>query len=470
MDMDENARRPVNPRRRRKTRMEVIKEAYLPTIIMIVTVILIIIFIACSLGRRAAAPETQPPENSSSSCEPTEDLYAQEVENLLSEADLLAKDYDYQGAADLIGTFSGDITAYPQLGAKRDEYLQAAANLVSWSDPSQITVLSFHTLIADPSRAFVNAAYGTAYNRNFVTTGEFSKILQSLYDNGYILIRLSDLASISETNEGKPQAEALSVKLPQGKKPLILVQTNANYYTYMVDGNGDGEADKDGAGFASRMVTDENGKITCQMVDAQGNTVTGNYDLVPILNDFISEHPDFSYRGARAVLAPSGYDGIFGYRVDAATKAEKGQTYYDQQVQGAVSLVNALRKEGYELACYTYGNINYGGINAAEIQNDLRSWKSEITPVLGQTNILVYAQNSEIAEYSGSKYNVLQSAGFRCYLGFQGGSAPAGAGESHFLLRRLLVTGSQIAHTNAYNGIFSTADLLDPLRGNVPQS
>jgi len=295
------------------------------------------------------------------------------------------------------------------------------------------------------------------------------KILQQLYDKGYILVSLSDLVSIQESNDGKTQVEALSIRLPLGKRPLLLVQTNANYYTYMVDGNGDGEADKDGAGFASRMIVDENGQITCQMVDAQGNTVTGNYDLVPILNDFIAGHPDFSYRGARAVLAPSGYDGIFGYRIDAATKAEKGQAYYDQQVQGASTLVNALREQGYELACYTYGNNSYGGISAAEIQTDLRSWAAEITPVMGQTNILVYAQNSEIEEYSGSKYNVLQSAGFRCYLGFQTGTVPAGAGSSHFLMKRLLVTGSQMAHSNTYAGIFDAADILDPIRGNVPQ-
>ena len=467
--MEENTRRPVNPRRRRKTKMEIFKEAYLPTIIMIATVILIIIFVAGSLSRRPSQDATLPSETTPSSTDPTVDIYAEIVQQLLADAAELAADYDYQAAGSLIDTFPGDITAYPELGAKQAEYYKAATNLVTWSDPSQITVLSFHTLIADPSRAFTNADYGTAYNRNFVTTGEFSKILQQLYDNGYILVSLSDLVSVQESNDGKTQVETLSVQLPLGKKPLLLVQTNANYYTYMVDSNGDGEADKDGAGFASHMIVDENGQITCQMVDAQGNTVTGDYDLVPILNDFIAGHPDFSYRGARAVLAPSGYDGIFGYRIHAGIKLSKGQTYYEQQVQGASALVNALREQGYELACYTYGNNAYGNISASEIQADLRSWAAEITPILGQTNILVYAQNSEIDEYSGSKYNVLHSAGFRCYLGFQSGAVPAGAGNSHFLMKRLLVTGSQMAHSsNLYSGIFDASEVLDPIRGNVP--
>ena len=253
-----------------------------------------------------------------------------------------------------------------------------------------------------------------------------------------------------------------------GKKPLVLVQTNANYYTYMVDGDGDGKADKDGAGFASRMVVDGNGNITCEMVDAAGNTVTGAYDLVPILEQFIDAHPDFSYKGARAILAPSGYDGIFGYRTDAATKTEKGESYFNEQVEGAKALVTALKNKGYEMACYTYGNVEYGTIGASEIQADLRSWTAEVTPVLGQTNILVYAKDSEITEYSGSKFNVLQNAGFRYYLGFTTGTSGGTLGKDYILQKRLCVTGSNMANTNIYSSLFDAASILDTTRGNVP--
>ena len=51
--MEENTRRPQNPRRRRKTRAEIIKETYLPTMILILTVILVVIFIVGSLSRRS---------------------------------------------------------------------------------------------------------------------------------------------------------------------------------------------------------------------------------------------------------------------------------------------------------------------------------------------------------------------------------------------------------------------------------
>ena len=462
--MEEYTRGPENKRRRRKTQMEIIKEAYLPVIFLGITVVLIIIFIAGALIRRANSND-QPIDTTPSDTTPSVDVYAEEMERLLTEAAALAADYDYQAAADLIDTFSGDITAYPALTATKNEYLQQAANMITWADPSQITILSFHTLIADPARAFPNKNYGTAYNKNFVTVEEFSKILDQLYSNGYILVSLDDFTTCTVTDDGKTECAVKPLQLPLGKKPLLLVQTNVNYYTYMIDGDGDGEPDKDGAGFASRMIVGADGKITCEMVDGSGNTVTGAYDLVPILDAFIEKHPDFSYKGAKAILAPSGYDGIFGYRTTAAAKEKKGEAYYNQQVAGAQKLVAALRESGYDLACYTYANASYGEVGAAEIQTDLRNWTAEVTPVFGATNILVYAQNSEITEYSGSKYNVLQNAGFRYYIGFTAGAVSA----DHIQLKRINVTGSQMAHTNIYTNYFDASAILDPSRGNVPQ-
>ncbi len=464
--MAEEARRPENPRRRRKTKWEIIKEAYLPTIILIVTVIFIIIFIAGALSRRNASA---PVETINDSTETTADPYEAQVEQLLQESAALAAEYDYDGAVTLISAFSGTLDNYPELKQKLNEYERAAANMVSWTDPSQITTLSFHGLIADPSRAFSNAAYGTAYNRNFVTVGEFQDILESLYEKNYILVRLSDYTSCTEGEDGHITCEAKPLKLPVGKKPLVLVQTNLSYYTYMVDGDGDGLADKDGAGFASRMVVGDDGKVYNELIDSNGITNVGAYDLVPILDQFVEQHPDFSYRGAKAILAPSGYDGIFGYRTNAAVKEQKGEDYYNQQVAQAKDVVNALRNSGYELACYTYANAAYGALGASEIQNDLRLWEAEVTPILGQTNIMVFAQNSAIEEFSGSKFNVLQNAGFRYYLGFTSGSASGLIGSNYILQNRLNVTGSQMAYSNVYAALFDAAAILEDSRGTVPQ-
>ena len=38
--------------------------------------------------------------------------------------------------------------------------------------------------------------------------------------------------------------------------------------------------------------------------------------MVPRLNTFLEEHPDGAYKGARGMIALTGYNGVFGYRTD----------------------------------------------------------------------------------------------------------------------------------------------------------
>ena len=142
------------------------------------------------------------------------------------------------------------------------------------------------------------------------------------------------------------------IYLPSGKKPIMITKTQVNYYGYMVDPDGDGTPDAKGVGFANKLVV-ENGEIKAAYVDASGNNLVGDYDLVPILETFIEQHPDFSYKGARAIVAVSGYEGIFGYRTNTSYIATKGQTWYDNECNAAKDVVQALRNKGYTLACYT---------------------------------------------------------------------------------------------------------------------
>ncbi|MBE6959797.1 MAG: hypothetical protein E7448_03615 [Ruminococcaceae bacterium] len=456
--MEQMHQRHPNPRRRKKSKMEIFKEAYLPTIILGIAVVLILIFIIGSLSRLSI----QDNQNQQLATDPTEDpaMVQQrlEVQQLLQQAEKLALDFEFQQAVAVLDSFTGDKSAFPELAYKRGEYAQQASQMVTWADPSQIVNLSFHGLIVNPAQAFSNQSYGSSYNKNFVTTEEFKQILQQLYDNGYVLVSLDDIFSCQSDDSGNTTCEAKSLQLPLGRKPLVLTQTNLNYYTYM-----------ENSGFASRLTVDENGKPTCEMVDADGNTVTGDFDLVPILESFIAEHPDFSYKGARAVLSVTGYDGIFGYRTNPSVKTSKGEAYYNEQVEGAKKLVAALRETGYELACYTYNNLAYGKVSNLEIQQDLNTWVQEVTPIFGQTDILVFAQNSDIGAYSGTKFNTLHNAGFRFYLDFGSGRSGAQIGSNFISFQRLPVTGSAMAHSaTSFTGMFNATEILDSQRGSVP--
>ena len=268
----------------------------------------------------------------------------------------------------------------------------------------------------------------------------------------------------------------VELKLPTGKKPVMLTQTQVNCYTEWVDSDKDYLPDAGGAGFASKYVLDANGNITCEMVNASGETVTGAFDMVPILEAFIQTHPDFSYKGARAIIAVTGYDGLFGYRTTSEAEIRMDVDTYQKEVDGATEITKALRNAGYEIACYTYDNAPYGTYNIDKLDFDLAQWSMEVSPILGVVETLVYARNSDIAApdvvYSGEKFDKLSQYGFTHYIGFAKNGAPwVDAQANYFRQGRILVSGSNLAHkSDWFTGILQPGSILDPSRGTIPTS
>lgn len=454
--------RPTNPRRKVRSKMQIFKEVYLPFLILAAAVIVIVgIVVAIAAGGK------EPTEPSADN-----DLLQlqQEADTLLAQAALLAQSYDYDGALALLAGFQGDPAQFPKLENAITEYTAAKHSMVAWT-ASQVPNLSFHVLIEDLEAALSDKTYGrngkNLYNRNFVTTKEFSAILQRLYDNGYVLVTLADfyITGHSAASDSDVYFES-RLMLPAGKKPIMITETHCNYYSYMVDPDRDGQPNSDGAGFASKLCWD-NGFYN-EMVTANGATVTGAFDLVPILEEFIELHPDFSYQGARAILAFSGYDGIFGYRI---TSDDLTDTALEQERSDAAALVQKLRETGYTIACYTYGNVDYSLRSAGEIKADIQLWQQQIAPVAGETDILVFAQESDIGtSYANNeKFDILHDSGYRFFLG----SAPflsIEVQDTYVRHSRLMVTGSTLKHhSDWFADIFDTAALLDELRGTIPQ-
>ena len=463
---------PNNPRRRRRkrTKAQIFKEVYLPPLMAGLTIVLMLVFVIGSISNAIQQKEIDNDIALRESQQAAEEeaRLEEEAQSVMDEADRLAMGYDYQGAIDVLNSYTGDMTQ--EMNLKIAEYTNVQSKLVEYKDYSSIPNLSFHVLIADPARAFSDKTelHGQ-YNRNFVTVDEFTKILEQLYKGGYVLV---DFDSFTETNtglDGNANFFTTPITLPEGKKPVMITETMVNYLGYMVDSNDDGEPDAGGAGFAYRMIVDENGDIKAQMVDANGQTQTGNYDLVPILEDFIKEHPDFSYKGARATLAVCGYEGVFGYRTNTSYISSVSQAYYDEQVAGAKTLVEALRNKGYTIACYTYGNVSYGDRSATQIQADMQEWTSQITPVVGEVDVLVYARTSDIGDYGGAKFQVLSGCGFRFFV--RHGSQPyAEINNTYVKQSRLMVTGENMAwHSDQFSALFDCAAILNNQRGNVPK-
>jgi len=446
--------RQPNPRRRKRDPKRVFFEAYFP--VLIAAAVLVVIIAVIVINSINSKEQKEQSRKESIAAQQQEDARQsarrKEAEACMAKAKAAAATYDFQAAIDILDGFGSDIFDYDDMLQLRDSYKHTMENLVEFT-PEQVVNLSVQLLIADAQRAFVDPNYGGGYKKNFITTREFSNLLTQLYNNGYVLVDMDDLVS-ELTGDGFTTYTAKTVSLPQGKKPLMLTQTQVNYYTYMVDPDGDGIADKNGAGFASKLIL-ENGELKNELVTADGQTVTGNYDLVPILEDFLKEHPDFSYHGARPILAVTGYNGIFGYR--------------NTTLPEVAPVLDELRSRGYTIAFYTYANADYNASTVAEISKEIQRWNENIVPVLGSTDMLVYARSADIAApgtYSGEKFNTLHGSGFRYYLGFCTNGEPWFVADSTYVRQgRIMVSAANLTNCPKwFEGICDPSAVLVEVR------
>lgn len=420
--------------RRRKSPRQIFKEKYLPFLILGVAGLLILSFIFGSLSMN------QSRKNNKAQADRITQLLQDEAEDLKARAAAMAAEYDYENAMKLLSSYSGGLSSHPELLAIYNQYKNALAELVVWDDLSQVPNLSFRTLVADLQKATADPDRGSRYAARHITTDEFTRILNQLYENGYVLVSLYDFAVPATAADGSVGVNRTGIRLPEGKKPIILTQEGVNFYSH---------TEKCG-GFADRLTVNEKGELTCVWGDQEGA-----FDLVPVLNAFLSEHPDFSYEGARATIALSGFEGLFGM---------------DLNERDAIKAVaDKLRSQGYDIACYTYADMEYADFGASGIQEDLDKWNEQIVPILGQTDILVYPTGADIAghdSYSGSKYDALHSAGFRYFVGVENGVRWGMTASAYARQTRTLVTADFLkSNPEWYAGLFDAATVLSEVRG-----
>lgn len=323
---------------------------------------------------------------------------------VLENAALLAAGYDYDKAIEMLknSDYAGTDTRIPQAIA---EYEGIREGLKPY-DLTQITHIFFHTLIMDESKAFDGDADESGYNQVMTTKDEFLKILQLMYEKGYVLVRLHDIAQEVTGDDGSVRMEKGTILLPEGKKAFVMSQDDVCYYEYM-----------ENDGFASRMIIGEDGKPTCEMKMDDGTVSVGSYDLVPLLEDFIQEHPDFSYRGARAVIAFTGYQGILGYRT---ADSYSDSPTYEQDQKDAAAVAQCLRDNGWELASHSWGHRDLGSIEFSKFKADSDKWESQVKSLIGPTDIILFPFGADIGDWhpytrENDRFNYLRNLGFRYF-------------------------------------------------------
>ena len=139
-----NNRKSRNTRRRKKSKLQIFKETYLPLIIAGASLLIIIIFIVGSITRsiQRSNAEKQAAQNASIAAAEKLERLTIEAQTISDEATKLAASYNYDNAIELIESFSGDICDFPQLERLYQQYIDARSHLVPWDDPSKVLNLN----------------------------------------------------------------------------------------------------------------------------------------------------------------------------------------------------------------------------------------------------------------------------------------------------------------------------------------
>jgi hypothetical protein len=278
---------------------------------------------------------------------------------------------------------------------------EARDKLVEWPDNLQISHLFFHSLIVDAQRAFDGDESAQGYDDYMCTVEEFTTILQDVYEDGYVLVSPHDICRTDDDGTMEPRA----IRLPDGRRPMVLSQDDVCYYEYM-----------EGDGFADDLHVDADGKVVNAYTDADGTTHEGSYDMVPLVDDFLADHPDFSYRGHKGVLALTGYNGILGYRTSEREYGDDPQKLADAQ-DGAKKTVQGLKDDGWEIASHSWGHLDIAKVPLEKLHADFDRWDEEVRPLTGKTDLLILPFGADLSgvdpyDTEDPRYRTVRDHGF----------------------------------------------------------
>lgn len=351
-------------------------------------------------GRTATSTTTIPPMSES------------ELGGLLRAADVATTAHDWAAARRALDAAA---VSYPRdrdvtrRAHAVDVFEQQASDAVPTEERPRHAF--FHSLVIDPAKAFDHDGDSAGYQEWMTTRDEFARILDSLLERGWMLIDIEDLFDVDAAGTPTPAV----LKLPPGRKPLVISIDDVNYYPYMEDD-----------GFPPRLGVDDRGVGGTVMRQLDGSeAVTRDGDVMPLLDEFILDHPEFSYQGARGLMAVTGYAGALGYRTNDLARADHAQL-----VATAAAVAARYRDSGWRFASHSYTHsqrFKDASISLAQLRSDIARWKAEVEPITGPVNVFVGPFGFRVphgdpraAELAQAGFEVLCPVSSFDYLRFQG--------------------------------------------------
>lgn len=310
-------------------------------------------------GKETATPAPDPEEAAAEQAR-QEELNARR-EEAIARAEELRQQYFYDEA---IAALSDEEIVNEQVEAELAAIRAEKDSLVDYT--GDVPHIFFHSLIVYPELVFTDKVTPMGgYNSGFSEKAELEKILPQLYERGYVLYDLDALWEMTDSGmQRKP------ILLPPGKTPLILSVDDVAY-AY-------------GDGFAQQLFVDENGELMYRVNNPQGGVdIVPDGDVMGVVDAFVEQHPDFSYRGHKGTIALTGFQGAFGYDYDEPEQAEQIRI-----------VAAALKADGWNFAShsYTHNRVNnfYGpGCSVEKISYDINKWVDHVVPCIGETRLFI---------------------------------------------------------------------------------
>lgn len=313
------------------------------------------------------------------------------VSTHVEKAQRLAASYDYSGALAELALIEEEYQDDETVISSKIEFQRLQSNMDTYS--GDVAHFSVKSLIVDPQLAFDYDDLSYEYNNWYLTVDEFKSILQQLYDNDYVLMDVHEIVVEVENEDGTTSFAVNRPNLPDGKTPIVLSFTEANYY-----------ASGDDNGFSTRLVLDEEGKVKNEYVDQQGNTLIGAYDVIPIVDEFVEEHPDFSLRGAKGIVSVTGYQGVFGYGIETGANEIR-------------EIAEILKEDGWYIACHGYGTDAMNtDMDYDTFVEEMETWEKKVGSLVGDTDMIIFPYGDEV--YAGDeKHDWLLEHGYQFFFG-----------------------------------------------------
>lgn len=478
--------------RRRKQRDLILKASLVGVLLIILAVILVLAFRVGKDQKQTADKDSdkkqeQQAEDNTTKEEELKEEKEQQRQLLMAQADLQAAQYDYDAAMATLNSIEG-AAEDTEIQEKLTQIQQTKDSCVP-VNMNEVTHIFYHSLVVDPEKGFAgNDSISAGFKQWMTTVDEFNKITQSMYEKGYVMVSLHDLVEQTVDADGTVHFKPATIMLPPGKKAYVLSLDDLCYYHSY-----------DNRGIASKIVLDENGKPTCEYIQDDGTVVTGAYDCVPLMDAFVEQHPDASYRGAKGIIALTGYNGILGYRTDGVYNTsvpeedpehfflsrdqqkwldEHPDFNWDQECAEAKKVADAMKADGWEFASHTWGHQHVADISYDKLVRDTERWAKYVAPLVGGTDTIIFAHGQDLTsgqDYTpdNEKFTYLKSQGFNFFCNVDSTQYWLKIEDNYLRMGRRNLDGYRLwkdAHgtESKTSDLFDAKEVLDQRRTDVP--